>query len=286
VRRAKDSGKDRGDVEDGETLEELVKEYDGVRVVRLKTPGRHFDGTENVKRQPEVGDVGTIVHVNAPGENYIVESVDSGGYTVWLADFSFNELEIVLESNSMMGRIKPVTYDLKKVADDAKVEFGGLTTEQLNWKPAEKSWSVAQCFDHLITTHGLYFPVFERLAMGDVKQSVWENYSPLSGFFGRFLIKSLRPENVKKMKTTMKAQPSASEIDGGIIERFGEHQNQMIEHLQRLPTDIDPVKTIITSPLLSFVTYSLDDCFTILVVHVQRHFGQAKRVTETDGFPA
>jgi hypothetical protein len=65
-----------------------------------------------------------------------------------------------------------------------------------------------------------------------------------------------------------------------------EHQHQIVDHLRRLPDDVDPARTIITSPLLGLVTYSLDDCFTIMVVHCQRHLGQAKRVTETAGFPA
>ena len=184
----------------------------------------------------------------------------------------------------MDERISSLSTELQKTADDATAAFGKLSAEQLNWKPAENSWSVAQCFDHLITTHSLYFPLFERMANGGAKAAFWEKASPFSGFFGRFLIKSMRPENTKKMKTTSKAQPSASEIDGAIIGRFAEHQNQMIQHLRRLPSHIDPVKTIITSALMGLVTYSLDDCFTVLKVHCQRHCGQAKRVTETDGF--
>jgi hypothetical protein len=66
----------------------------------------------------------------------------------------------------------------------------------------------------------------------------------------------MRPENEKKMKTTAKAQPSASEIGGDIIERYCEHQAQMIEHLRKLPPDLDPAKTIVTSPLAGFVTYA------------------------------
>lgn len=185
----------------------------------------------------------------------------------------------------MKNDISAICSDLKKTADDAKLAFGPLAIEQLNWKPAEKSWSIAQCFDHLMTTHSLYFPLFERLADGQTTTSFWESYSPLSGFFGRFLIKGLSPENEKKMKTTAKAYPSSSKIDGDIIERFSEHQDQMIEHLQKIPADIDAAKTIITSPLLSVITYSLDDCYTILNVHCQRHFGQAQRVMETEGFP-
>jgi hypothetical protein len=189
------------------------------------------------------------------------------------------------EYMEMNERLVQVTAELQKTADEARASFGSLSAEQLNWKPAEKSWSIAQCFDHLITTHGLYFPLFERMAKGGVAQSSWEKHSPLSGFFGRFLIKSLDPKNQKKMKTTSKAFPSSSEIDGDIIERFANHQNQMIEHLRALPSDIDPARTIVTSPLFGLVTYSLDDTFTILVVHCQRHFGQAQRVTQTEGFP-
>lgn len=185
----------------------------------------------------------------------------------------------------MQERIASITKELGQVRDDSLETFGGLTVEQLNWKSAEKSWSVAQCFDHLITTHSLYFPVFEKLASGDVKPTFWEKASPLSGFFGRFLIKNLDPANLKPMKTTSKAYPSSSTIDGDIVERFVEHQQKIIEALKQLPSSIDPGRTIITSPLMGLVTYSLDDTFTILVHHCRRHLGQAKRVTETAGFP-
>jgi len=58
-----------------------------------------------------------------------------------------------------------------------------------------------------------------------------------------------------------------------------------IDHLKKIPDSIDPIKTVVTSPLMGFVTYSLDDCYSILAVHGPRHIGQAKRVTEAEGFP-
>ena len=174
---------------------------------------------------------------------------------------------------------------LSEVAREAEESFGSMSTAQLNWKPSEKSWSIAQCLDHLITIHALYFPLFERLASDVLRPSVWERVSPFSGFFGRYLIKAMRPENPKKMKTSAKAEPSKSEIGGDIVERYKEHQRQMIEHIKNVPAGVDPVKTIITSPLMGLVTYSLDDTYTVLAVHSQRHLGQARRVAETDGFP-
>ena len=186
----------------------------------------------------------------------------------------------------MKTDISTVCSDLEQVAASARQDFGSLSAQQLNWKPAEKSWSIAQCFDHVITTHDLYFPIFQRLASSDKQSSFLERYSPFSGFFGRLLIKNLDPTNLKKMKSTPAVEPSTSEIGGDIIDRFCDHQHQLIAHIQALPPEINPAKTIITSPLLGFVTYNLEDCFTVLVVHCQRHFGQAKRVTEVAGFPA
>ena len=71
-------------------------EYDVVRVRQLLQPDRHYDGTQCVKRSPRVGDKGTIVLI-PPGTNswYIVECVNSDGFTVWLADFVTDELELV-----------------------------------------------------------------------------------------------------------------------------------------------------------------------------------------------
>ena len=185
----------------------------------------------------------------------------------------------------MARDISALCSELKRQGLDAKATFGLLSAGQLNWKPAPKSWSIAQCFDHLITTHSLYFPLFEKLANGNAKQTFWESYSPLSGFFGRFLIKSLRPENVKPMKTTSKAFPSSSEIGGDIIERYVENQNQLINAIRKVPADVDPQKRIVSSPLMGLVTYTLDDCYEILVVHGPRHFNQAKRVMGNEGFP-
>lgn len=75
-----------------------MDELDTVRVVQLLTPNRAFDGTEPIKRAPQPGDLGTVVHVhhqNSTPVLYTVEAVDSNGYTLWLADFVPEELSLV-----------------------------------------------------------------------------------------------------------------------------------------------------------------------------------------------
>ena len=184
-----------------------------------------------------------------------------------------------------MAEISTICTGLQKTADDVEAAFGNLSVEQLNWKPSAKRWSVAQCLDHLITTHGLFLPVLARFDNGKLRPTFWERVSPFSGFFGRFLIKGLDPANPKKMKTTSRGQPSASEIDSGVVDKYREHQRQLVDHIRRLPAGLDLKKTMVTSPMLAFFTYSLDDWLTIAVIHGERHILQARRVTETEGFP-
>jgi hypothetical protein len=179
--------------------------------------------------------------------------------------------------------IESVVSDLGSISNEARAAFGSLNVEQLNWKQTEKSWSVAQCLDHLITINSLYFPIFEKLAKGNLPNTLLERVSPLSGFFGRYLIKAMSPETTKKMKTSKKAYPSSSEIEGDIVARFAEHNRQLADHISAIPVDID-LSRIITSPLAGFVTYSLDDCLTMLVVHERRHLLQATRVAIDLGF--
>ena len=74
----------------------MFKEYDTVKINTLKESIREFDGTELVKRPPQIGDEGSIVHILGlkDGEvKYVVEAVNEDGETIWVADFWESELE-------------------------------------------------------------------------------------------------------------------------------------------------------------------------------------------------
>ena len=183
----------------------------------------------------------------------------------------------------MDERIKQVISDLKQVADDAHSTFGGLSFEQLNHKPAVTSWSIGQCLEHIIKTNELFYPEFEKLASGARKNSFIENYSPLSGFFGRFLIKAVS-EDSKKSKVPSNAIVPPSDIEPDIVNRFTLHIDA-VNHMIERCASADRAKTVVTSPFLMFATYTLEDAYTAMVEHTRRHIRQAKRVMEVDGFP-
>jgi DinB family protein len=228
-----------------------------------------------------MGDFGTVVH--SSGEMCIVESVNSEGYTVWLADFAFSELVLIQEAIPMSDRIKSITSELSGVARDADELFGVLTVDQLNWKPSEKSWSIGQCFDHLIKTNHQFYPEFDKLAAGTRKNSFWENYSPFTAWGGRFLVNAVTADS-KKAKAPSKSIVPPSDIEADIVGRFVRHIDEVNQKVTAC-AGADREKTIVTSPFLAVFTYKLDDAYSVLVEHTKRHFRQAKRVMETEGFP-
>jgi hypothetical protein len=172
---------------------------------------------------------------------------------------------------------------LEKISADAQSVFGALSAEQINWKPSAESWSVGQCFEHLIKNNEIFYGELDRIAKGTRQNSFWENWSPLTSIGGKFLIGSMKKDERKFKAPSQKIVPP-SEIDPNIIEIFAAHQAELIGKIRKTAS-ADWRKIVITSPFVKFMTYRLDDGFKIIVEHERRHFRQAKRVTETEGFP-
>jgi len=170
------------------------------------------------------------------------------------------------------------------LAAETKSTFGGLTPAQLNWKPSAERWSVAQCFDHLLTSNKGYFPTIEGVIAG-IKPTFWQRMPVLPGLAARLLIKSLDPKSTRRIRAPQKFQPAQSDISASVLDDFVDQQAKMVEKM-KATEHLNLEKIIITSPVAAAVTYSLMDAYRIIVVHERRHFEQARRVTEETAFPA
>jgi hypothetical protein len=188
----------------------------------------------------------------------------------------------VLSQNK--GELGGLLEELLAVKCEAREVFGGLTAAQLNWKPSAEQWSVGQCFDHLIVTNSTFFPDMERVAAGTYRPSLWGRVSPLSGFFARFILKSLDPEKGRRTKAPRVFEPTQSAVAPDIIGRFAAHQDDLSNHMRATAgADLRGLK--VTSPVSPVATYSLLDAYRIVVAHERKHFEQARRVTQSEGFP-
>ena len=97
----------------------------------------------------------------------------------------------------MSSEVDSLVSQADAIANDARKVFGSLTKDQLNWKPSPERWSVAQCFDHLITSNSGYLPIIDDVLKGQKKSSVWQKLPLLPGLWGQILIKSLDPADPK-----------------------------------------------------------------------------------------
>ena len=182
------------------------------------------------------------------------------------------------------GELGRVVAELGAIGEEARRAFGALSAQQVNWKPGPDEWSVGQCLEHLMKTNRGLFPTLERVARGELRGTAWERWSPLSGLFGRFIARHLAKDG-RKFKAPAKLTPSASDLPADIVERFAAHQDELA-WLIKATERADLRRTVVTSPVSALVTYSLLDAYRIVVAHERRHLRQARRVTETPGFPA
>jgi hypothetical protein len=116
-------------------------------------------------------------------------------------------------------------------------------------------------------------------------KTMWQRLPLLPGFFGRMLIRSQAPDATRKFTAPAPARPTASEITSDVIQRFVEQHRQAAERVRGLDEQAARA-AIMTSPFVRFITYSVLDGWRLVVTHDRRHFEQARRVTQSPGFPA
>lgn len=181
-------------------------------------------------------------------------------------------------------KIAEMIFEAKKIAEDSVQTFGHLNGEQINWKPDEKTWSVGQCFEHLIVTNELYFPNIEKVADGTHRNNFFSKIPFSTNLIAAVMKNALKPEQARKMKTFKIFEPAASNVSEHIIENFAENNRKLIEMMKAVEEfEIDKIK--IAEPLSITLNLRLDDAFEILMIHEKRHFLQAERIKTLENFP-
>jgi len=173
---------------------------------------------------------------------------------------------------------------LDGIARDAEATFGGFDAQQLNWRPDAARWSVAQCFDHLLTTNRLMFRAAEDGLDDAAARTLWQRLPVLPGVLGRMLVRSQAPSAARKFTAHPKAQPATSDIAADIMQRFIEQHRDAVAQVQVL-NERDAARAIMTSPFVRVLTYSVLDGWRLILAHDRRHFEQARGVTLLPGFP-
>ncbi len=184
----------------------------------------------------------------------------------------------------MSDEFAKLINEAETITKNVETVFGGLSFEQLNWKPNAKNWRIGQCFEHLIVTNSLYFPAIQKVIDGKHRNNFFSKVPLAVDLIAVLMKNSLNPEQKRKMKTFKIFEPAVSNVSETIIEDFAENQSKLIEMI-KICKDFDVHKIKIAEPLSVALNLRLDDAFEILLMHEKRHFLQAERVLKEANFP-
>lgn len=175
-----------------------------------------------------------------------------------------------------------VATALEAHARDAQATFGHLDLRQLNWRPDATQWSIAQCCEHLLTANRLMMRAAEE-ALSGRQRTLWQRVPVLPGMLGRALIRSQSPSGTRKFVASAKARPASRDIDAEIIPRFVEQHREAVARVRALD-EREAARTIMTSPFLRVIVYSVLDGWRLIAAHDRRHLEQARRILRRPDF--
>jgi hypothetical protein len=158
----------------------------------------------------------------------------------------------------------------------------GLSSEQLNWKPADDRWSVGQCLQHLYITNEVYLPAIAE-ALDDRTPSPVQDITP--GWFGRWFIRAFIEPSSQRMraKAPTKIAP-ASQVDPAVLDLFL-RSNDAVRDLVRRAGAYDINRVRFRNPLAPLVRFTVGTGLEIVWRHQRRHLLQAERIKQTAAFP-
>ena len=164
--------------------------------------------------------------------------------------------------------------EIDLVTEKFKNSFCDLIEEELNYKPKEEVWSIAQIIAHIITLNSSYFEYFREIQSGDHILPDIENKEVFAQNAGERMLPFMNRDRLEHANTWDIWEPPSDPIKKDIIHDFEKSQMEfktLIENLGDLPL----TNTYIKYPGHFDLIFKLDDCINFLIEHENRHWNQA-----------
>ena len=162
------------------------------------------------------------------------------------------------------------------MSGDITTEFASLPAAMADYKPDANTWSVNECFDHLIQSNRLYYPLFESLHDGSYRRGALSRIPLVSRWLGGLVGRVVAPDYKGRSRTSHRLFPRQPTYGRNLADDLVEENQVLISHIRRCAQQ--DLTRVVTSPINGMVAYSLRECIQILVDHEARHIGQARRV--------
>ena len=171
--------------------------------------------------------------------------------------------------------IEHTRYNMNRVQ-----KLSELSTEALNHRTSENSWSILECIEHLNLYGDYYVPEIDA-ALHRNNSLPAADYK--AGRLGNYFANSMLPkEKLNKMKTFKDKDPIGSSLNKSTLEKFLNQQKRMLELLNRA-RKVNLEKTKVPISLTKWIKLKLGDTFRFVIYHNERHLVQAYNVLKDSG---
>ena len=184
----------------------------------------------------------------------------------------------------------PFLAECARLLGRARADFEDLVVDmrpdQAAWRPAPKSWSVAENVDHLNVTARLYVDHM-RPAIARARARGLEGSAPYGRgtFLGRQVLRVLEPGAGRTFSAPRIFRPATERLDFATVRNdFRAMQATLIDLIE----DADGLalgRIRIANPAIPLLKLSLAQAFEIQSLHFPRHLAQARAVTRAEGYP-
>ncbi len=203
---------------------------------------------------------------------------------------SLTIFDIFLLKNYLHMKRVPVDVLIKKmsmltsgISHEVKDNFLGLSKDELNWKPNDKSWSIANVFDHLNAFYRYYIPVFN----GKIANTRFNHPTDFftSSPMGRASYRSVKLGKVFNVKRKLKSRKEYNPLVNDAIlteepiKEYLKFQEEFMELIEKAKS-VDLRKTKCPLSLRPVVKLNLGDALLFIAYHNERHFYQAKKLLD------
>jgi hypothetical protein len=169
-----------------------------------------------------------------------------------------------------------------------KEKFGGLSEQQLRWKPNEHTWSLLEIFAHLNEYARFYHSAFGRRIEKTRFREPRENF--VSSPLGRSAWVSMKLGNAKNIKRKFNApkaynpQFTPELVSGADMKTLLDGQKELLTILDKA-ADVNIRKVKVPISISKIVRLRLGDALLFVAYHNERHMQQAINLTQSPQFP-
>ncbi|HYN19553.1 MAG TPA: DinB family protein [Thermoanaerobaculia bacterium] len=160
---------------------------------------------------------------------------------------------------------------------EARALLAELDEERFNARPDERSWSVAQCLDHLNVGNRIYLEAMRTAVEEGRRKNVLRQGPFRPRVLERWFIREMEPPPRRRLPAPRKIVPAARKSRAEVGEEWARIQGQLRDLLhEAAPLDLN--RTRFVNPFLRLVRFSVGTGFLVIEAHERRHLWQARQV--------